>query len=482
MKFSINERCFVELEISPDLLAVAGQETTLTWKQLAQRTQFYADQLVQLGVRSGNVVGIYGHKQADYMAVICACMTLKCAYIPLDTIYPEDRVNRIINIANAFCLVDLDQGVINKNQEYNQQQKLSFEDVIYIIFTSGSTGDPKGVQISKESVLSLLNWMHEDFSLPTPTVFMNQAPFSFDLSVYELMYTLHFGQTVVLNSREQIKNSSEFLSRLKLYKANTWVSTPSFAWSQCIIEDFCSQYLSEMQCFLFCGEVLPVKLAKKLKQLFSSSRVLNTYGPTEATVATTLVEITEEIMQKYSALPVGYPKKKSQVYVNNESEICVVGDNVMLGYLNRTDLNQDKMFLSEGHRGFKTGDIGYFQDGLLFCQGRMDDQIKLHGYRIELSEVEHVISSVAGVKEASVVPIRRGHEVIRLVAFLKIDLKNRDLSFGAFKNEAEKKLPSYMLPSEFIIVDHFPVSVNHKIDRKKLLEIYQNDPIQRWKS
>ena len=481
MKFSIETRCFTETDIHPTQLAVVGQDTNLTWGELEQRSNFYKNNLLEMGLRQGELVGVYGHKQADYLAAVCACISLGCPYIPMDHIYPEDRVSKILKISNAFCIINLDKKTIEKNNDYIEKNLLSLQNVIYIIFTSGSTGDPKGVQISKDSVLNMLNWMKEDFNLVMPTVFMNQAPFSFDLSVYELMFTLHFGQTVIFNSREQIKNSSEFLSRLNNYKMNTWVSTPSFAWSQCILESFNSEFLPHLNCFLFCGEVLPVKLVKKLKQLFPASRILNTYGPTEATVATTLVEITNEVIQKYDTLPVGYPKKDSLVYVDGTNEICIVGENVMLGYLNRQDLNETKMFIHENRRGFKTGDIGFFKDGLLFCQGRMDDQIKLHGYRIELSEIEHILSSLAEVKEVSVVPIRRAEEVVRLIAFLKLE-STLDLSFDVFKGQIEKKLPNYMIPSEFILIEHFPVSANHKIDRKKLLEIYQNDHLKRWKS
>ncbi len=480
MKFSIEACCFVETDINAHQLAVIGQDFSLTWHELEQRSNVYKANLLDLGVRQGQIVGIFGHKQADYLAAICACISLGCAYIPMDNIYPADRVSKILSIANAFCIINLDNKKTEKNKNYVEKD-LSFQDVIYVIFTSGSTGDPKGVQISRNSVLNMLNWMKEDFNLPAQTVFMNQAPFSFDLSVYELMYTLHFGKTVVLNSRDQIKNGSEFLSRLNTENVNTWVSTPSFAWSQCILESFNFDFLPQLKCFLFCGEVLPVKLVKKLKQLFPTSRILNTYGPTEATVATTLVEITDEMIQRYDTLPVGYPKKDSLVYVNDDNEICIVGENVMLGYLNRSDLNEAKMFTHENRRGFKTGDIGFFQDGLLFCQGRIDDQIKLHGYRIELSEIEHILSSVAVVKEASIVPIRRGDEVVRLVAFLKLE-NTLDLSFELFRGEVEKKLPNYMIPSEFILIEKFPVSSNHKIDRKKLLEIYQNDDLKRWKS
>lgn len=474
MKFSIKQGQFIDKEISPEQLAVVGADKSLSWAELEQSSLGYETQLKDLGIKAGDLVTILGHKQADYISVVCACIKLGCPYIPMDDIYPKDRIARIVDIAKPFCQVNLESGQIEKLFTHVPTGP---SELIYIIFTSGSTGDPKGVQISRESAVSMVNWMHEDFGMPSKPVFMNQAPFSFDLSVYELMYTLNFGATMVLSSRDQIVKE-DFFDRLKENKINTWVSTPSFAWSQCINEKFSSAFLSEMKFFLFCGEILPLKLVKKLNSLFPQATILNTYGPTEATVATTLIPVTPEILAKYEYLPIGYPKKGSRVYIDDVGQICIVGDNVMNGYLNSPHLNEAKMFMSEGQRGFKTGDLGYEKDGLLFCTGRMDDQIKLHGYRIELAEIDQALMKIHSIKNAAVVPIKRGADVIRLVAFLK--LENTDCSFAECKEQIQKLLPYYMVPSEFFLVDSLPLSTNHKVDRSKLLTMYSDKVVTKW--
>ncbi len=480
MKFSIKEKKFLEHDTAPDLLAVSDENCDITWHELSVRTSHYETQLKALGIKSGQAVAILGHKQVDYIAAICACIAMGCPYIPLDDIYPKDRILKILSISQASCLIDLklkkiDTAFINwPIKEFSPE-----DDLIYIIFTSGSTGDPKGVQISRESVLSLLRWMQEDFQLPTNAVFMSQAPFSFDLSVYETMYFLTYGKSIILNSRDTIAQKSTFISRLKAKNINTWVSTPSFAWMQTTSEEFNQEFLPTVECFLFCGENLTLKLVKKLRLLFPKARILNTYGPTEATVATTIIEINDEIIAKYDPLPVGYPKKGTEVYTDENNEICIVGDNVMSGYLNREDLNSSKMFIKNELRGFKTGDQGRLADGMLFFQGRLDDQIKLHGYRIELSEIDFALATACGVKEAASIPIKRGEEVIRLIAFIKLDEKDTT-TFDVFKDHIKQKLPSYMVPSEFILLKEFPMSNNHKIDRKKLKEIYQNEEVVKW--
>lgn len=176
MRFSIEEKNFIELDINPEQLAVVGADKTLSWKELAASASLYEKKLLSLGLKSGQAVGILGHKQADYMAVVCACIKMGCPYIPMDDIYPKERVSKILYIADVFCQINLETNVIETSFMGNLLNEFpKADDLIYIIFTSGSTGDPKGVQISRESVLSMLKWMHEDFGLPEKTVFMNQA-------------------------------------------------------------------------------------------------------------------------------------------------------------------------------------------------------------------------------------------------------------------------------------------------------------------
>lgn len=479
MRFSIDQRKFIDSAKGSSQKAVVGADKVLTWSELEANALEFESKLIKSGAMPGDLVVIFGHKQSAYISAICACIKRGCPYIPIDDIYPQERVSKILEISAANFLINIESEAIERivHKEHADSRVSLSEDLVYIIFTSGSTGDPKGVQISKENIVSMLNWMHEDFALPLDTVFMNQAPFSFDLSVYELMYFLNYGKTIILNSRQEI-GSPDFFDRLRKHKINVWVSTPSFAWSQCINENFNSNHLDELKYFLFCGEVLTVKLVKKLKSLFPQAVIMNTYGPTEATVATTMIEITSEIVAKYESLPIGYPKKGSQVYPDDTGQICIVGDNVMVGYLNAPELNAVKMFTSNGLRGFKTGDLGFVQDDLLFCKGRMDDQIKLHGYRIELSEIDQALLKVNHVKEAAVIPVERGGEVIRLAAFLK--LVDHHISHLELKNEIQKSLPYYMVPSEYFLLDELPLSPNHKVDRKRLKAMYSDKVIKKW--
>jgi D-alanine--poly(phosphoribitol) ligase subunit 1 len=230
--------------------------------------------------------------------------------------------------------------------------------------------------------------------------------------------------------------------------------------------------------FLFCGEVLTNSLAKTIKKHLPEVTLFNTYGPTEATVATTIIEITPEIIATYNPLPVGYPKREAQILIDKSEseesgEIIIVGPHVSKGYLNRDDLNLEKYFLKENLRAFKTGDLGYFKDGMLFCSGRNDDQVKWNGFRIELNEITKNILKINGVIEAVTIPLKRNQEVKKIITFVILSKKKeKDVMNTEFKNLLSNHLPYYMIPGDIESVEEFPYNQNFKIDKVKLIEEY----------
>jgi D-alanine--poly(phosphoribitol) ligase subunit 1 len=301
---------------------------------------------------------------------------------------------------------------------------------------------------------------------------MNQAPFSFDLSIYEVFAFLGIGGTIVLNSREQTADPEGYLTRLGRERISVWISTPSFARQQLLSKQFDGTHLPDLKVFLFCGEVLPHSLVKRLRERFPLAQVLNTYGPTEATVATTWMFIDDDILAKFDPLPVGRAKPDSVVRIAGSGEIEILGPHVMLGYLNRPELNDEKLFEESGQRGFRTGDVGEMgEDGLLFCRGRRDDQIKLNGYRIELQEIDKALQRLPGVSGSAVVPLRRPDgAVARLVAY--VTMPSHTAPATDWKERLAASLPPYMVPSELLLAADLPVSTNGKIDRKALEQSY----------
>jgi D-alanine--poly(phosphoribitol) ligase subunit 1 len=232
-----------------------------------------------------------------------------------------------------------------------------------------------------------------------------------------------------------------------------------------------TQISENIASFLFCGEVLPHGLAKELKFHYPNARVLNTYGPTEATVATTLIEIDDSILSKYDVLPVGYPKRDCEIGIE-DSEIVIYGENVSLGYLNREDLNRGKFGVKENKRYFKTGDLGYMENGLLFCRGRNDDQVKLRGYRIELNEITSKLEMLDFLHMAVTIPLKRNDDVKKIVSMVVLKSEREGEVKTEIQEFLKRHLPEYMIPSDIKIVDSFPLNQNGKIDKSLLPELY----------
>lgn len=480
MRFDLHAMRFADTRQHRNHRAIVGGDRSLGWGDLQEQTTYWAQRAQELGAEPDVPIVLSGHKQAAFFTAMTACLTLGSPFVPVDTIYPAERRARIAELVGAPLLYRADTDTFEATG--HAASPLSEKGLAYILFTSGSTGEPKGVQIGRESVCLLAEWMQGRFGLGATPVFMNQAPFSFDLSMFEVFGTLASGGTCVLNSRELIQDGPAYLGRLADEQVTCWVSTPSFAHQQLLNKAFCSAGLPSLDTFLFCGEVLPNALARRLRQRFPQARILNTYGPTEATVATTLIEVDQAVLDAHPVLPVGYAKPGCLIDIR-DSEICVVGDHVMRGYLNRPDLNLARMFRhTDGRRGLRTGDLGRLDaDGLLWCQGRRDDQVKLNGYRIELPEIALALQALDDVKNAICLALRRpDNTVARLVGFVELMESGRGAGAAAWapypatcwKPALEQRLPSYMLPSEIVVVDTFPMSVNQKIDGKALLAAY----------
>lgn len=497
MRFDFDQLEFIESASPADKLAFACSDIDITWSELAAKTNKLAWLISQYNTQDSPVI-IYGSKEHFFPVAMLACIKSKVPYVTVDKIIPEERISFIIKATGANIMINCCESTIDFKvpviispgyriikKEYTNPINNSIEkDLCYILFTSGSTGTPKGVKISIESVRSFVAWMNKEFPVGEDTVFINQATFSFDISLVEFLGTLSLGASAILNSPELTKtNPAEFINRVKKYNGNFWNSTPSFIYQYLMHPEFSSANLPALKTFLFMGEELPSKTVERIFGAFENSKVYNAYGPTEATVVTTFIEITKQIVADHpKSLPIGFPKSDGKILIANESndsslsgEIQIAGDHVSNGYLDNVELTNEKFFLHEGQRAYKTGDLGYYKDGIVFFEGRIDDQIKYNGYRIELDEINSSLHRIPGIIDAVTIPLKVGNTVKKLIAFIKVEVDKKD-NVAEFKAEIKRTLlisiPEYMVPSEFCIIDEFPVNTNHKIDRKELAVYY----------
>lgn len=489
MRFDLAESRFVEYDRDAGALAVIAADRTLTWRELADAAVAWCNAAAAAGIGRDVPVIVRGHKEAAFFVAMTGALLLGAPFVPIDTVYPDERLRRIARTLEAAVYFDARKGSFERLEmgaglvmdgSASPTATLREKNLAYVLFTSGTTGEPKGVQIGRESVQSLAEWMAADFALGPAPVFLNQAPFSFDLSMYEVFGTLALGGTIVMMSRAACLPGAAFVDALADACVTTWVSTPSFAQQQLLDPRFAQRSLPTLRTFLFCGEMLPVSLAQRLRERFPQARLVNTYGPTEATVAATWIVVDDAVLAAHpQRLPVGFARRGGEVFVEG-GELCIAGPYVMRGYLNRADLNATRMFLRDGRRAFRTGDLGSADaSGMLFCHGRIDDQIKLNGYRIELAEIDAALASMPGGAHAAAVPLRRADgTVARIVAFVETganDAHGAQLALPAdWRARLAERLPPYMIPSELIACRLLPLTINAKIDRARLADDYRH--------
>jgi len=466
---------------------VTGQRT-LTYGELRRRSDGLAAHLLRTLPDDGSPVVVLGHKEPEMLVGFLGAVKAGHPYIPLDTALPPGRIERIVATARSrLTLTPASIGTFSEGAASSVASRIRSADPYYVIFTSGSTGDPKGVVITLGCLESFVEWMLGEQALVDGSeVFLNQAPFSFDLSVMDLYLSLATGGTLVSVTADEIANPRRLYRVFAASSLTAWVSTPSFA-RFCLAErTFAAPMLPRLRRFLFCGETLAPEVARELLDRFPDAAVWNTYGPTEATVATTSVRVDRDLLDRYSPLPVGRAKPGTHVLLvdaggsevppGERGEMVIAGPNVSPGYLGRPDLTERAFFTLQGCRAYRTGDRGRQRDGLLFFEGRADDQIKLHGYRVELGDVESNLRALPGVRDAAVVAVTRHGVPDALVAFVTLGqspLVDEVEAGRAIQHQLAEHLPMYMVPRRVRILDHFPMTANGKVDRRRLETAFQ---------
>lgn len=462
-------------------------------------------------------VMVYGHKDPLMVACFLACLKSGHPYVPVDChSVPPQRVASIAAqlaedmerrgeegsplalsvevlpaVGDVFVLdvvdrAELDDAIVHGGVSARSHWVMG-EDLAYILFTSGSTGAPKGVQVTAACFDNFCTW---DLQLARRVgmVWLDQAPFSFDLSVFELAGALASGGTLFCLTHDDQQSMAVQIAALASAQIGVWVSTPSFAAMCLASKEFSAALMPKLELFLFCGETLPNATAAQLLERFPRARVLNTYGPTESTVAVTSVEITAELAAAAEPLPVGRARRGTRIRIVDAEgaactpgtfgEVVIEGDTVARGYFGRPDLTARVFGAAELKgvrvRAYRTGDEGYLdEEGMLHYRGRLDLQVKLNGFRIELGDIEEHIRRLPDVAAAAVVPASRDGRITHLVAHVvrTAALAESESTFRAglaLKDELKGVLPHYMIPKKIVFCDVLPMTGNGKIDRKAL--------------
>lgn len=487
-------------------VAVICDGEKLTYRELDEMSDSIAAYFIKEFGQDRAPIVIHGNKDNLILVLMLAALKSGRAYIPLDVTFPIERVKQVINEVDAKVVVNFTEETLDnsyskkdlvdiiedlKGETVSSDNWVKDDENTYILFTSGSTGKPKGVQISKNNLDSFNNWFGKYMDLDdSEDVMMNQVSYSFDVSVIPIYLGLIHGKTLNSLSKNTLEDFRLLFNNLKESNIKYWVSTPSLA-EMCIRDiNFNSKLMTNLRTFFFAGEVLSKKLVKELMERFEGVRIINGYGPTEGTVLLSAIDVTKEMLEDERSIPIGYPleggvlkivdDKNNEVKDGEKGELLALSQSISKGYFNNEDMT-NKVFFTEVlngqvFRGYRTGDIAYYDNGVLYYCGRKDFQIKLNGFRIEIEDIENNLRKVSNINNCVVLPIYKDEKISYLASFVTLkednglsSLKNSIL----IKNELKKYIPSYMIPRNIKIINEFPINTNGKIDRKKLMEEFK---------
>ena len=486
-------------------VAVTFEDQQLTYAELNRRANQLAHYLRKRGVGPDVLVGLCVERSLDMIVGLLGILKAGGAYVPLDPAYPKDRVAYILEDASAPVLItqqkllpalpeqkaekivlDSQWSSIAAEESSNPARKAKPENLAYVIYTSGSTGKPKGVQLQHRSVVNFLCSVQKEPGLHEDDIVAAVTTLCFDIAGLEIYLPLITGAQVVVISREEASDGKKLQDRMQTARITTMQATPA-TWRLLLEAGWSGNNKLKILCG---GEAFPRELADKLIPRCGS--LWNMYGPTETTIWSAVYQVTTG---GEGTVPIGRPMANTQFYivdekmqpvpVGQEGQLLIGGDGLARGYQNRPELTAEKFIpdvfsRKPGARLYQTGDLArYMPDGNIAFLGRIDHQVKIRGYRIELGEIESVLATHPSVHHCVVVAREDTPGDKRLVAYMVPARDQRPVS-RMLREFLSAKLPDYMVPSGFVVLDAMPLTPNGKVDRKALpLPTRENSAIER---
>jgi enterobactin synthetase component F len=475
---------------TPEAPAIVFGDSAVSYRELHERILRQARRLRENGVQAGDIVAVALPRSEQLLVVLLAIMRTGAAYLPVELDSPNDRIALMLEDASptvlvaepqmqarftgsSFTLLQPESGDALLDAKETELDLSTPEGVAYVLYTSGSTGRPKGVEITHRNLGNFLHGMQEQLRPTARDRFLAVTTVIFDIAGLELYLPLMVGARVVMASNEALHNPRA-LARLIRHSGATHVQATPSLWR--VLLSSSETRLNGVHA-LVGGEALSAELAARLKSM--AARVTQFYGPTETTVWSTAFEL-EEIGT--AAPPIGRPILNTRLYVLDEDrqpvvtgaigELYIGGAGVAKGYLKRPDLTAERFvadpFASDGSRMYRTGDLVRWSDaGLLEFIGRADGQVKINGHRIELGEIESLLMEHPSIAEAAVAAHRDADSIPSLAAYVVAE-RGCVIEMDALRGFLSGQLPTYMIPSSFMLLDVMPLTPNGKLDRKSL--------------
>ena len=467
--------------------AVIDAVETVTYGELLERAEYIAGYLRKEFVenRTG-LVAIRMKKSVNQIAAVMGVLIAGFSYLPIDIKQPLARQEKILSKANV--IVELDEKKVNmilQNLEYRLEKHPEFQNPIaYVIFTSGSTGEPKGVVMSHTAAQNTLISIENMYNISEEDTILGIAELSFDLSVFDIFSVLGVGGTLVLPNPEKGPDASHWGRLLNEYKVTLWNSVPAQAE---MLDAFASKSESypTVRLVLLSGDWINTSLPGRLRKIMTNAQMISLGGATEGGIWSIYHEI-DEIEERPTILYGKALLGQWMGVVDEELRICpeyvsgqiaIGGYSLAEGYLGDTTLTKEKFVYveEEKNRIYLTGDNGrYVENGDIEFLGRLDNQVKINGHRIEIAEIENAIRGMQNIEDCCVVYNQSIGKGV-LIAFIKNKISSISYTKEEYRKQLAFFLPPAMIPSEFVNVERFPLSTNGKIDRKGLAESIQKN-------
>ncbi|NTU28504.1 amino acid adenylation domain-containing protein [Bacillus tequilensis] len=500
--FNETERPYVNKTISqlfeeqahktPEAAALKMGDECWTYRQLNERANQIAHALIKKGVGSGDVVAVMIRRSMEMPAALLAIWKAGGAYMPLDPNFPTERLSFLLKDSQTVHLL-IEEDLMTCIPPHYEGKMIPIErteshqtaapdvppgDLAYLIYTSGTTGRPKGVLVDHEGIANTLQWRREEYGMAEQDISLHLFSYVFDGCLTSLFTPLLSGACVLLTTDDEAKDVLALKRKIARYKVSHMIIVPSLY--RVLLEVLTAEDAKSLRIVTFAGEAVTPDLLEMSQKICPSAELANEYGPTENSVATTILR---QLNEK-ERITIGHPIANTKVFVLHGNqmqpigatgELCISGAGLARGYYKQPELT-DKAFSDhpflEGERVYRTGDAGRFlPDGTIEYVGRFDDQVKIRGYRIELREIEKVLRQAPGVKEAAVLSRDVSAEEKELVAYIVPEKGN---SLPDLYQHLAGTLPSYMIPASMINISRMPLTSSGKLDRSALPEPESN--------
>ena len=476
---------------TPDNTAVVFEDKELTYAELNARANSLANKLVEKCIKSGDHVALYIERSLEMVIGIYGIIKAGGIYVPINTMYPEDRVEYILKDCGAKVLlvgetklnvsfdgetIDLKSAEAYSDDKNAPKVEIDPESGLYVIYTSGTTGMPKGVEIIHKNVVRLMFNDKFEYDFNEKDVWTMFHSYGFDFSVWEMYGATLYGGKLIVVSEEEAKDTEKFIALLREKHVTVLNQVPT-AFYNLMLADNGDKL--DVRYLIFGGEALnPTKL-RGWRKNHPECKIVNMYGITETTVHVTYCEIgDEEIQRGISDIGKAIPTLKTYIMngdtmcgIGIPGELCVTGDGLARGYLNRPELTAEKFVknpFGEG-RMYRSGDLArWLPDGNIEYLGRIDEQVKIRGFRIELGEIESRIREIKNIKDCVVIARADSSGEKAIYAYYTSE---REVSVSEIRDTLSESLPEYMIPAYMMQIESIPVTRNGKLDKRALPEI-----------